>query len=290
MSAEMSQHLDVAWLETSSGDRWSIQASCSLGRSPTNQVVLPDAKVSRRHAIIHCQGEKEFWLVDLGSGNGTYLNGRRLAHPNRLKDQDQVTIGEFQLVFRQPRSGRATANETVIDKTIADIKSVPCWLLVADIVGSTELGKSLSPEELPVVTGQWLDRCQQIIDENHGAINKFLGDGFFAYWQERESTLAAVVNTLAGLKKLQANEALHFRIAVHYGQVSIGGAASMGEESLLGSEVNFVFRMEKLAGSLLLPSLISSAAQQRIETRLPVSEAGRHSLPGLGGPHLFYKF
>ena len=66
----------IAWLELQDGSQKPIGNSCSIGRSDTNQIVLADSKVSRRHSIVHSQGEKEFWLVDLGSSNGTYLNGR----------------------------------------------------------------------------------------------------------------------------------------------------------------------------------------------------------------------
>jgi hypothetical protein len=41
----------------------------------------------------------------------------------------------------------------------------------------------------------------------------------------------------------------HIRV-VHFGPVAIGGIASMGEESLMGGEVNLIFRLEKLASSL----------------------------------------
>jgi adenylate cyclase len=279
-----------AWLESPTGDRWPIQASCALGRSTTNQVVLADNKISRRHAIVHCQGDHEYWLVDLGSSNGTYLNGRRLAQPTRLRDQDRIAVGPFQLAFRQPLTAGTRSNDTLTGMTITDIKTVKCWLLIADIIGSTELSRKLSADELPMVTGRWLAACKQIVDDHGGSINKFLGDGFFAYWTEGDNTLPSVAQALTQLKELQAQSTPQFRLVLHHGPVSMGGTASMGEESLLGNEVNFVFRMEKLAGGMGAACLMSQAAQELLKPHLPVSSAGRHNLSGFTTTYDFYSF
>lgn len=123
---------DVAWikankpdaeLEKPGGERVSLQATCSMGRAPGNDIVLAGDKVSRRHAQIQRQQGNEFWLVDLGSSNGTFLNGRRVSQAVLLTDQDQVEIGQFRLVFRQSsRPRRAVAGEAGSEKTIVDFK------------------------------------------------------------------------------------------------------------------------------------------------------------------------
>src|SRR5436305_13263189 len=91
-----------AWLESPGREKVPIRGNCSIGRSPKSSVVLDSPKVSRRHAIINVQNVGEFWLIDLGSINGTFLNKRRVNHPVRLADFDQVTIGDANYVFRQP--------------------------------------------------------------------------------------------------------------------------------------------------------------------------------------------
>ena len=68
---------------------------CGIGRDPANQVVVHNISVSRRHAQVE-QRPDGFWLTDLGSTNGTGLNGRRLE-PNvaeMLKDGDIIRIGD----------------------------------------------------------------------------------------------------------------------------------------------------------------------------------------------------
>src|SRR5262245_50932029 len=87
------ESLVIAWLETAEGERLPMDSSCSLGRCASNNLVLPGEKVSRKHALIHAEHDDEFWLSDLGSSNGTYLNSRRLSQAARLFNQDQIAIG-----------------------------------------------------------------------------------------------------------------------------------------------------------------------------------------------------
>jgi adenylate cyclase len=280
-----------AWLERDDTSRVPILASCSIGRAPTNHLVLVDEKVSRKHALIHRQGEHEYWLVDLGSSNGSYLDGRRVSQPVALQDGAIIRIGASTLQFRKSAGASGPSGEPHWDEgTVHDIRIAPCWLMLADIEGSTELSRSLPVDTLPVVTGRWFSDCKQVVDAHHGTINKYLGDGFFAYWPATESSFVPLVNALGALKQLQAAEQPRFRIVLHHGEVSLGGGASMGEESLSGPAVNFVFRMEKLAGSLKLRSLMSEAASQRFGARVRTEPAGRHPLSGFEGTFAFLIF
>ena len=65
-----------------------------IGRSPDVDLVLPAALVSRKHAHIFWT-ENGFAIEDLGSSNGTYLNGVRLTSKLSLKAEDRVRIGTF---------------------------------------------------------------------------------------------------------------------------------------------------------------------------------------------------
>ena len=109
----------IAELEKPDGRRVRIKTTCSLGRTEHNDVVLADVMVSRRHALIQKQGQEELWLVDLGSRNGTLLNGTRLSKAALLRDQDRIDIGSCRLVFHQPRAPRLDAHgQTTFDRTV----------------------------------------------------------------------------------------------------------------------------------------------------------------------------
>jgi pilus assembly protein CpaF len=65
----------------------------TIGRDSSNGVAINDPEVSRRHSRLMFQGGK-YVLEDLGSTNGTFVNGQRLAGPVVLKPGDVVSLGE----------------------------------------------------------------------------------------------------------------------------------------------------------------------------------------------------
>jgi len=64
-----------------------------LGRDLANEIVISDPEVSRRHARFFIRDESVF-VEDLGSTNGTFLNGERIASPQQLRMGDVITFGE----------------------------------------------------------------------------------------------------------------------------------------------------------------------------------------------------
>src|SRR5262245_51073530 len=235
-----SDNPEGAWLETG-WSKFPVRGGCSIGRSPKNAVVLDSPKVSRRHAIINVQSVGEFWLIDLGSSNGTFLNKRRIHQPLQLSDYDQILIGDNIFTFRQPETLTDDFRTTFVERTIREIENVPCWLLVADIENFTPISRSLTTDKLAELIGGWVATCKEIIEAHQGMIDKYLGDGFFAYWREDQNAVKNVAAALGQLKQAQEKNTPRFRLALHFGLVAIGGVPSMGEESLMGSDVNFVF-------------------------------------------------
>jgi adenylate cyclase len=279
---------DGAWLEASDGRRHALHGSSSLGRTGANRIVLESPKVSRRHALIHLQNIGEFWLIDFGSSNGTFLNKRRIHHPVRLSDGDQITIGDEVFKFRQPLAISDEYKTVVTQRTLREIENIPCWLLVADIRNFTQLTVNMQNEGLEMILGAWLATCREIIENHHGIINKYLGDGFLAFWPAVQTSAEEIVDVIAALKELQQKQSLDFRIVIHWGPVAIGGIASMGEESLMGKEVNLIFRLEKLAGSLGELCGLSDAAHKKLEELIPSRSLGEFELKGFEGKCAFF--
>src|SRR5271155_4611511 len=70
----------------------------AIGSHPSNDVVLDDTTVSRRHATI-TRKAGSYELADLGSTNGTFVNGRRLVNPIALKPGDEIKFGAVRVAF-----------------------------------------------------------------------------------------------------------------------------------------------------------------------------------------------
>jgi len=68
-----------------------------LGRSPDNDVILRDPATSGHHARLERRGD-QFWLVDLGSTNGTFVNGESIQE-KQLNHGDRVTVGQNSVHF-----------------------------------------------------------------------------------------------------------------------------------------------------------------------------------------------
>ena len=83
----------------------------SIGRDPSNDVVLPDAMVSRRHAVIEFRGS-QYFLRDCNSSNGSLVNGDRVSERN-LRDGDLVAIGTARMLFREELEGEDLAGKVV---------------------------------------------------------------------------------------------------------------------------------------------------------------------------------
>jgi len=91
-----------------SGARFLLDADVTTaGRHPEADIFLDDVTVSRRHAQFLRHGTS-FEVKDLGSLNGTYLNGERVA-TQALGDRSEVQVGKFRLTFYASRVDLATA-------------------------------------------------------------------------------------------------------------------------------------------------------------------------------------
>lgn len=280
----MSNEFFQPWLEFSDGRRFDISGTTTLGRAPDNLCVLQEVEVSRRHALLQAQGEGEYWLVDLGSANGSYVNGRRIFRPQELADGDVLRLSSAQFVFHTAR-GPSGGGSPAMASTLLSIRSEQCWLMMADIEGSTLLAQSVPAEELPMITGAWFKRCREIIEQCSGHIMKYLGDGFFCFWHDAGGA-EGVRGALAHLSAMRANAPPPFRIVVHYAQAVIGSVPTVNEVNLHGPQVNFTFRMEKIAGQWNLPIMLSEPAARALGQ--PCLHCGESAVDGFADVFSFF--
>lgn len=83
----------IAAMGHSPGAEVPLNGGATLGRSASADVVVDDPFASAVHARIFPQGGF-MWIEDLGSTNGTYVNGRRIDAPQRLRPSDVIRIGD----------------------------------------------------------------------------------------------------------------------------------------------------------------------------------------------------
>ena len=260
-----------------------------LGRHPSNTLQLSGGEVSRRHAIIQAQGEGEFWIVDLGSANGTSVNGRRLSQAVRLRDGDVIKIATIKMEFStEVLSAMHPAGQNAMASTMIRIDQEECWLMVADIEGSTKLAQTMAPEAFPRLTGTWFKECHQIIDDCGGHMSKYLGDGFFCYWKGGPDSHIRVRQAIAKLGERQMASSPPFRVVLHHGNAVFGSVPTMSELNLHGPEVNFVFRVEKIAPKLGCNMLFTEKAVEMLQARDEVGLAGECGVDGYSGRFKFY--
>ena len=90
----------VAALGYEPGTAFEINESATLGRSPTADVRIDDPYASSAHARIFPRGQF-MYIEDMGSTNGTYLNGRQLRKPEQLRVADTIRIGDTEYRYQE---------------------------------------------------------------------------------------------------------------------------------------------------------------------------------------------
>lgn len=112
-SSSALSHFQLYVLDPGNGNNISIDTVLPLkevstiGRDASNDIVINDPHVSSKHAKIEITGEEEIRLLDLGSTNGTYVNGRRIKGKQKVMLGDEINIGDvtFEVVGWENESG-----------------------------------------------------------------------------------------------------------------------------------------------------------------------------------------
>lgn len=147
----------------------------TIGRSAgNNDIVVNDVNVSRNHLQIIQDDNGNYSVVDMGSTNGTYVNGKRISGEVRLQPGDQVLIGSTMLPWESYFAG-APAPQPEMAAQAASRDDAPkrnlTWLyfviggvllmIVAGVVIWLVFGKPKSPEVLPLPADTTLMRMQE---------------------------------------------------------------------------------------------------------------------------------
>jgi adenylate cyclase len=262
--------LNAILQRAASGETHELSAVSIIGRSPECQIVIADPRVSRRHAMVRKQ-DGGFYLFDLGSFNGSYLNGSRVTAARQLRHGDVISFADHEFHYNELGETTSKANlEDLGGSTIALIRSTPVILLVSDIKGFTSLSEVIEADELAQIIGSWYSDCERILAEAGATVDKFIGDCVLAYWtsitpETLRASLRAAEQLLASCQRIYTERPdvfdsvgrnFEIGVALHTGKVAYGGM-SQGEFTLVGDPVNLTFRLESLTRELGRSVLVS---------------------------------
>jgi class 3 adenylate cyclase len=199
-----------------------------------------------------------------------------------------IQIGEQSLTFRVEATPDDQPYMTESQMTVRDVKELTCWFLLFDIENFVQLSGEIPAAELARMVGSWLAECQRVIEQYSGTLSKFLGDGVLVYWNAKLCEIANVTEALNALAAMQTRRQPPFRWVLHFGSAIFGSAVATGELSALGQDLNFLFRMERLAGAERFSSLVSEAAQNQLAPVAQAQSIGAFTLKGFEGEYNFF--
>ena len=212
MQEQGSNPLLVIYKGALAGSRWPVSAkSITLGRAQDCDIVLPERQVSRYHARIE-QDDAGYLLRDLGSKNGTYVNGEAVrGQPYRLRDGDEIELaGVLQVGFvagdatlplaeaggdrrRDQLQVNVAARQVCFGRSVLDPSLSPAQFVLlealidaaGDVVTREEVIDAVWPDAVGGVTDQALDalvyRLRERLaelDPDHDYVVTVRGHGF----------------------------------------------------------------------------------------------------------------
>ena len=200
-------------------------------------------------------------LLDLGSSNGTLVNGGRITAPRVLRNGDRITMGSHEFTFCQEAGG---APETAIEDAELAATNVQfarklITVLVIDIRDYTGLAQRIDSEKLTQVAGALFRDAGKVLQERGAWAQKYIGDAMMAVWVHKAhgpapgeimSILGSVQNLLAIVDTLQGQFGLDTPVrigcGINSGWASVGnvGSVAASDYTALGDVVNMAFRLE----------------------------------------------
>lgn len=229
-----------------------------LGRSAKCSIELKDDTVSRNHAMIQRGENGEYYLIDLGSQNGSFVNNRRVSTPVALTNGDSISVGKSRIVFHDPAQGPGKKRSSISDfcSTRQIFAHRLVTVLVVDIRDYTVLTNAIDQSVLCQVIGGWFRDAERIMQKYGSAVQKYIGDAVMALWvhQTANRERREALQILQALREFQeATEQLNHqfnlpqRLRMGAGLntgAAVVGSPGTGDLTAMGDSVNVAFRLE----------------------------------------------
>jgi class 3 adenylate cyclase len=278
------------------GRRIRIAGRLTVGRGDDAGLVVDDPEISRAHAVFGVTPDG-LEIQDLGSLNGTWVNGERITSPTLLAPGDAVKIGATRIEVLSAGHGPPSARRSSPTPVEAEDELRPVSVLFADVVGSTPLAERLAPEDYIALIGGCIDRMCRAVEQFGGVIDAYMGDGIAAFFgfpaateddaDRAASAALSVVKAIDGYaEEVRTNWRLpdfNVRVGVNSGQVAIGvvGAAKRHPVAL-GDTLNVAARLQGTAepGTIV----IGGATARKLRGRFLMAPLGHLEVRGREGP------
>ena len=237
--------------------------SWAVGRGEGCAVMLDSRSVSRLHALIQRKDAGNLAVVDLGSRNGSFLNGKRVSVPATLRDKDRIVFGDQELIFLNPtRPAGATPPQPpdMRDEPTTALHTNPLTtIVVVDIRDFTRLARTLPESILSQTIGTWFLRTGEIAQRRGSWAQKYIGDAVMAVWihdkaadvaDDLRNVLGALHEIATATSEISDSFALPGRLRIGAGVntgLAIVGAVN---STALGDTVNVAFRLETATKAL----------------------------------------
>jgi adenylate cyclase len=268
----------------------------TIGRDPGCDIVLDDLQVSRNHALLRRLGNGDYYLVDEGSSNGSYINGKLITAPTLLRDGDCLEIGETEIRFCQQSVAAADAADVSFEDTViiapkGEIRTFT--ILVADIRDYTSISENTPIKALTLLMNEWFNRTRECIYEHHGIVDKFIGDCVYARWEVRDDPRSSVVDAMSAAAELnfissdlnrsfpKVSKPLKIGVGINTGTAAIGAGVS---ESAIGDAVNLTFRLESATKQLGKDVIIGRGAYEHLPDSVWQSQQSSIQIKGKSDP------
>jgi adenylate cyclase len=249
------------------------RSTWNIGRADECHVVIKDGWISRNHAMIQRTEDAEYYLIDVGSRNGTFVNGRRVTIPVLLQSNDCISFGQSASAPEQtsisftsplqkqqkPTNWLGQAQNADLSATIELNEQRLITVLVMDIRDFTKMTREMDEALLSKMIGSWFRDAGTIIQKHGSKVDKYIGDAVMAVWihatnQPEGKDIVHVCLALCELwkmtQKLQTQFPVPFPLRVGagvntgYAMVGNKGTSDRPDYTPLGDTVNAAFRLE----------------------------------------------